>query len=138
NAAASAVNKGLMNQFYLLNGAIQFGHDYADSAYTKQQIPNYWKYAQTYTLADHFFSTIMGPSFPNHLDMIAAQSGRSVDNPHGQLVRSWGCDAGKQSHVAVKSPSGKMRSVAPCFNFQTIADEADRGHVSWRYYASPP
>src|ERR1019366_2337233 len=50
-AAQTAVNRGQMNQFYLLSGAIQFGHDYADSAYSPSQIPNYWKYAQTYTLA---------------------------------------------------------------------------------------
>jgi phospholipase C len=138
NAASSAVNQGLMNQFYQLSGAIQFGHDYSDSAYTRQQIPNYWRYAQNYVLSDHFFSTIMGPSFPNHLVMIAGQSGRSVDNPHGQLVRSWGCDAGTQARVALRSPTGKLRLTSPCFDFPTIADEADRAHVSWRYYSAAP
>ena len=61
-AALYAVNHGLMNDFYALPGAIEFGHDYSDTAYERRQIPNYWKYAQTYTLADHFFSTIMGGS----------------------------------------------------------------------------
>ena len=54
-AADRAVNAGRMNQFYKLSGAIQFGQDYADSAYTKAEIPLYWDYAKTFTLADHFF-----------------------------------------------------------------------------------
>jgi phospholipase C len=136
-AALTAVNRGQMNQFYLLDGAIQFGHDYADSAYTAKQIPNYWKYAETYTVADHFFATIMGPSFPNHLITIAGQSSNSVDNPHGQTVRSWGCDA-PGALVTTVAPNGTTTHVKPCYNLATIADEADRAHVSWRYYASPP
>ncbi len=136
-AAQTAVNRGRMNQFYLLNGAIQFGRDYADSAYTQKEIPNYWKYAKTYTLADHFFATIMGPSFPNHLITIAGQSGYSVDNPHGQSVRSWGCDAGPNALVTTIAPNGTTTHVKPCYNFATLGDEADRAHVPWRYYAAP-
>jgi len=134
-SAGTAVNRGRMNQFYLLSGAIQFGHDYADSAYQPSSIPAYWHYAKTYTVADHFFSTILGSSFPNHLVTVAAQSGQTVDNPHGQLVRSWGCDAGPYSTVTVKAPNGSISRVPPCFNFNTLADEADRAHVSWKYYA---
>ena len=92
-AVITATNQGLMNDFYKLNGAIQFGHDYADSNFDEAEIPNYWSYASHFALADHFFSTIMGPSFPNHLATIAAQSGGAVDNPYGQTNHSWGCDA---------------------------------------------
>lgn len=134
-AASLAVNHGKMNQFYLLPGAYQFGRDYADSAYTKSEIPNYWRYARTYTLADHFFATIMGPSFPNHLITIAAQSGDSIDNPHGEITRSWGCDSGPFATVAVRAPDGTLSHVPPCFNFTTIADEANKAGVTWRYYA---
>ena len=35
-------------------------------------IPNYWKYAGKYTLCDAFFSSVEGPSAPNHLYPIAA------------------------------------------------------------------
>lgn len=136
--AAIAVNSGRMNAFYKLPGAIQFGRDYSDAAYTRPQIPNYWRYAQYYTLQDHFFSSIMGPSFPNHLVTIAAQSGRSIDNPRGQLVRSWGCDAGPQSQVTVKAADGTLTQAAPCFNFRTLGDEASHAGVSWRYYAAQP
>jgi len=134
-AAVTAVNHGQMNQFYRLPGAVQFGHDYADSTYESTQIPAYWRYAQTYTLADHFFSSIMGASFPNHLVTIAGQSAGTVDNPHGQTVRSWGCDAGPSASVRSIAPDGTGTRVAPCFDFPTLGDEADAAHVSWRYYA---
>jgi phospholipase C len=136
-AAQLAVHSGRMNEFYKLPGAIQFGHDYADSAYTKAEIPQYWAYAKTYTLADHFFSTMMGPSFPNHLAIIAGTGNRTIDNPHGQVVGSWGCDAGPTSVVPVRSRSGAISYVRPCFNTKTIADLARKHHVSWAYYAAP-
>ena len=137
NAAPTAVNDGHMNHFYRLAGAKQFGHDYADAAYKKSQIPNYWAYASHFALADHFFSTIMGPSYPNHLVTIGNQSAGAIDNPHGQSIRSWGCDAGTGSTVAVRSSSGKITHPAPCFNFTTLADEANKAGVSWRYYSAP-
>ena len=137
-SASTAVNGGHMNQFYSLSGAIQGGHDYADSAYVKSEIPRYWKYAQTYTLADHFFSTIMGPSYPNHLVTIAGQSKTTVDNPHGQTNRAWGCDATGNSLVTAISSNGRISHIRPCFNLNTIADEANKHGVSWRYYGASP
>lgn len=136
-AAGFSVNYGRMNRFYLLPGAKQFGHDYADSAYVKSEIPAYWAYAKRFTLADHFFSTIMGPSFPNHLATIAGEADGVVDNPHGQRNLVWGCDAQGNSLVKVQLPSGALTQARPCFNFDTLADEANRANVSWRYYAAP-
>jgi phospholipase C len=43
-------------------------------------IPNYWEYARKFTLCDAFFAGITGPSVPNHLYPIAAQSGGLADN----------------------------------------------------------
>ena len=85
-AATLAVNNGRMNRFNLLPGAIQDGRDVAVSQYAQRDIPNYWRYAGAFTLDDHFFSTIMGPSFPNHLATIAAQSGtwRGKVTRHGR------------------------------------------------------
>lgn len=136
-AALKSVDGGKMDGFYRLGGATQFGHDYADSAYVKSEIPNYWAYARHFALADHFFSTIMGPSFPNHLATIAAQSGGAIDNPTGQTNGSWGCDATGGALVRVESAAGAVSQVPPCFNFTTLADEANRAGATWRYYASP-
>ena len=138
DAASTGTNGGQMNGFYKINGANQFGQDLADTAYRQQDIPNYWSYASHFTLADHFFSTVMGPSFPNHLITIADQAGNAVDNPSGQLNGAWGCDGGPTSTVRVRNGDGSFSQVAPCFDFNTLGDEATGQGVSWKYYAAQP
>jgi phospholipase C len=51
--------------------------------YDCDTIPFLWKYAHTFTLFDHIFETIVGPSTPNNISVIAAQSGQtqSARNP---------------------------------------------------------
>ncbi|MGI8827344.1 MAG: phospholipase C [Chloroflexota bacterium] len=141
-AASLSVNGGRMNRFYLLPGATRGTHDYADSAYLQSAIPNYWSYARTFTLADRFFSTIQGPSFPNHLVTVAGQAFGVFDNPGGQNLPnslfSWGCDSPPGYLVPARNARGVIHRVPPCFNSRTLVDEADRARVSWRYYAAPP
>src|SRR2546430_16740335 len=67
--------------------------DYAQ--YIEADIPNYWQYARKFTLADHFFSSMMGPSFPGHMFALAAQSGWALGNPSSPSLLDtarWGCD----------------------------------------------
>src|SRR5579859_7896099 len=120
---------------------------YANNSLTQFQqsdIPNYWSYAQNYVLGDAMFSSLMGPSFPNHLYTVAAQSGGAVDNPVSDknvgtlldVVKGWGCDVANQQ-VKVKGSDGKVNLQEACFDFQTLADELDAKGYSWRYYAPP-
>ncbi|TMD20787.1 MAG: hypothetical protein E6I99_13375 [Chloroflexi bacterium] len=53
----------------------------AREQYAQANIPNYWRYAQRYTLCDRYFTEVAGPSTPNHLMLIAANS-PIIDNPH--------------------------------------------------------
>lgn len=135
SAALLAVNGGHMNHFDLLPGALQFGHDIADSQYRQADIPNYWQYAQHFALDDRFFSTVMGPSFPNHLISVAADAGNTVDNPSGQIERAWGCDSGPASRVHGIRTDGTRFVTRPCFDFQSLPDLLDRAGVTWKYYA---
>ncbi|MDB4995719.1 MAG: phosphoesterase, partial [Myxococcaceae bacterium] len=50
-----AYRDGGMNGFDLNNPTLPF------VKYTEQQIPNYWQYARNFVLADHLFSTTLGP-----------------------------------------------------------------------------
>src|SRR5688500_3399822 len=43
----------------------------ARCSYTEANAPNYWKVARAFTLCDHYFSDIRGPSSPNYMMMIA-------------------------------------------------------------------
>ena len=49
--------------------------------YTEADIPPYFALARQYTLCDHYFSEIAGPSTPNHLMLIAADA-PIINNPH--------------------------------------------------------
>lgn len=136
DAAKVAVNGGKMNGFDKLQGAIQDGQDIALSQLSESDIPNYWAYARTFTLDDHFFSTINGPSFPNHLVTIAGTSNNTDDNPILNTYHSWGCDAGQYTKVdAVNPQTGQHYFVKPCFDINTLPDELQKAGVSWKYYA---
>jgi phospholipase C len=136
DSAALAINGGRMNGFDLLIGAIQNGRDIADSQYAPGQVASYYSYARHFTLDDHFFSTIVGPSFPNHLITIAASSDNIVDNPRGQSRLAWGCDGGPYSVAPAIDPvTGRSYLTPPCFNIPTLVDELQRAGISWKYYA---
>ena len=72
-------------------------------AYTQMQgredLPNYWRWAEEYALSDNFFASAQGPSFPNHLFTIAAQSG-GTHSTRTRIRRGSPC-----SHRTPGSPS---------------------------------
>ncbi len=149
--AKVAWDNGKMDKFDLLHSSVKKGSG-ASAPYTnnsltqlyQSNIPDYWTYAQNFVLGDNMFSSLMGPSFPNHLYTIAAQSGGVVNNPVtdknigtlGNASKGWGCDVAHQT-VQVENASGAVSVQEACFNFQTLADELDAKHYSWRYYAPP-
>src|SRR3989442_5663163 len=71
STAVHAYDNGKMDKFLSIPGSSQLGINASISQFYQSDIPNYWSYAQNFTLADNFFSTEMGPSFPNHLFTIA-------------------------------------------------------------------
>jgi len=81
------------------------------SYYDWHEIPNYWEFARRFTLCDYFFSSLMGPSEPNHLYTVAAQSGGLVNNPGPGLVGEPGV-----------------------YSFPTMAELLQTSGISWRYY----
>jgi phospholipase C len=85
------------------------------SYYDWHEIPNYWEYARRFTLCDNFFSALAGPSEPNHLYTVAAQSGGLVNNPPPSLARQPGV-----------------------YTFPTLAELLERSRVSWNYYDEKP
>ena len=136
--AITAINNGLMNQFDL----VQFGNidgDYMSMSQMYQSdIPNYWTYAQTFTLSDATFSSLKGGSFPNHLYTIMADNAEAIANPnepgHPQYA-SWGCDAVAGTTVELQNTSGQDSEVFPCFDNETEGDLLDAAGISWNSYA---
>jgi phospholipase C len=135
--AHTAVNGGAMNQFDLVVNGNKNGQFLGYTQFTQPDIPNYWTYAQKFTLADNTFSSLTGPSFPNHLYTVAATSGGAINNPAGVPGSSWGCDADPGEVVDVMDASGSISEQPPCFDFQTLADSLQNAGIGWKYYAPP-
>ena len=74
-AAIVAMDGGKMDGFvYAEKSNLTMGYyDYRD-------IPYYWDYASKFVLCDNFFTSELEPSLPNHLFLIAGQSGGLYEN----------------------------------------------------------
>jgi len=142
-AAVTAMNGGAMNQYDLIEGGNQNGEFMSYREFDQSDIPNYWTYAQDFVLSDNTFSSEEGPSFPNHLYTVSAQSGGVIDIPF--IVGSsggkaetpeWGCDAPVNAGVRIRdSTTGIFSYEFPCWSYQTLADSLQNANVSWKYYA---
>jgi phospholipase C len=89
------------------------------SYYDWHEIPNYWEYARRFVLCDQFFSSLAGPSEPNHLYTVAAKSGGLVNNPNSRKARNVG-------------------DTDAVYTFPTMAELLQNSHVSWKYYDEKP
>jgi phospholipase C len=49
--------------------------------YLEADIPKYWAWARSFTLCDSYFTDVAGPSTPNHLMLVCADS-PIIENPH--------------------------------------------------------
>src|SRR5579859_1035802 len=100
--------------------------------YNQSDIPNYWSYAQHFALSDNFFSSDATSSTPNHINMIAAQSG-GLDGTLGT-----GCQSPQNTVLNSVTTGGKYYWSYTCYNIPSIPQELDSAGISWRYYSSTP
>ena len=109
----------------------------ACTQYQEADIPNYWQYARKFTLADHFFTNELGPSFPGHSFVLAAQAGWATGNPNTTLLKPyWGCDQPASTRIPVEDQKTcTEQSVFPCFKIPSIPDVLPTG-TTWKFYGS--
>lgn len=134
--AIIAINNGKMDHFDQVEHGNHDGYLLPYTQLREADIPNYFAYARNFVLADRMFSSMTGPSFPNHLYTVAAQGGGALDNPYPNRY-DWGCDSDENQKVPVAKSDGTVDMVPPCFDFQTLADSLEAAHLSWKYYAPP-
>jgi phospholipase C len=145
----SAVNGGAMNCFA----------DGGYVTYAEADIPNYWAYAKRFVLADHFFSSIYGPTGIEHLWTFASQSDRLVDHERpGQLSagRREYCDDPVEQAFAFPRMSRPQQeqmyrteeegsngvpairsswvSQWPCLDVKVLPDLLQERGISWKEY----
>lgn len=130
-------NGGKMNGWDLVQGTSVNGDLLAYKQYGESDIPNYWAYARTFTLGDHFFSQMNGPSFPGHLAVLAAQAAGALGNPDTTITHPyWGCDQSSSTRISVENPmTCQEERVFPCFSIPTVPDVLP-ANKTWRFYGS--
>src|ERR1700681_3082253 len=132
--AIKAIDASKMDRFDLVvNGNVD-GEMLPYTQMRESDIPNYFAYARNFVLADHMFSSLRGPSLPNHLFTVAAHAGGAIRKPRTN-EGIWGCDAGPDELVDVMDSKGEISKEPPCFDLPTLADRLEAANVSWKYYA---
>lgn len=151
-AAHTDYDQGFMDAFDL--GSANCGPPsyqcYIEVRPQNNPISHYWELARHFVLNDHGFSSLMGPSFPNHLYTVAAEAGPTIStsainnptNPPHTLL-SWGCSANPNTTM----PLFNGNTARPCFGcpqpsclprISTLADELASAGYSWKYYTPMP
>jgi hypothetical protein len=168
--ALTAINGGKMNGFNWMNGPIPldaeqatlFGHDLSGYTYFgRKGIPNYWAYADRFVLADHFFTSMYGPTLPEHLYAVAAQANGIVDNKSTTDHAGSYCDDPTEyatrfrSRLSPKDITDIMNleeridangdntfalgrywdRIRLCFDIPVLPDQLQAEGISWKYYA---
>ncbi len=130
-------NHGQMNGWENDPAANENNDHQAWAQYDGSSIPNYWAYAQQFTLADHFFANMLGPSFPGHAFTLAAQAGWATDNPDTQITHPyWGCDQDSSTRVPIlQGGTCTTDSVFPCFHIPSVPTVLPP-NVSWKFYGT--
>ncbi len=112
-------NNGLMNGFVV-------GEKNRDTMgyYDGTDIPYYWDYASNYVIDDNFFSSLMGPSFPNHL-YIASGTNGPVTGSYPWV---------KNGGVVDNPATGLNVNGVPPLSWATLAQELSNSNVPWTWY----
>jgi phospholipase C len=129
------------------------------SQHSRADLPHYFAYADRFVLADHFFTSQFGSTYPEHLYVAAAQSNKIVDNKlstdhagnycddpteYSDRFRDGLTEADKKTIIdlehAVNSDDAKTKlanfrePIRLCFDIKVEADELEKAGVSWKYY----
>ncbi len=165
-----AINDGKMNGYNRMNGVIPqsenadlYGADMTGYSYLDRSgVPNYWAYADRFVLSDHFFTSMYGPTLPEHLYTVAAQANWIVDNKGNAESPGSYCD--DSTEYATRFNPGDAREfedqimrlerditkngsntydladywgqIRLCFDIEVLPDQLEEEGISWKYYAN--
>ena len=91
--------------------------------YDGSDIPNYWAYADRYVLDDNFFSSLLGPSFPNHLYIASGSNGPT------NFSASW-----VLNHGVINNPPSGFDWQGVDLTWSTLAQQLSQANITWTWY----
>jgi phospholipase C len=155
-----SINGGAMNGFNVIGQ----GRDLSGYVqHSRRTLPAYWAYADRFVLADRFFTSMFGPTLPEHLYTIAAQANGIVDNKiqsdtpgnycddPSELTYKFRDDLSERDERRIMRLEEDITEDWPnqihriqkywektrtCFNIETLPDRLESAGVSWKYYAN--
>ncbi|GIU97965.1 MAG: hypothetical protein KatS3mg013_1768 [Actinomycetota bacterium] len=157
-----AINGGKMNGFNIIVG----GDDLTGYVqHSRKTLPAYWAYADRFVLADRFFTSMFGPTFPEHLYTVAAQSYGIIDNKTNADTTGNYCDDPNEytkrfptedltkrdvrqimrleREITKEIPDQLYRisqyweTTRTCIDIPVLPDLLEEAGVRWKYYANP-
>jgi phospholipase C len=148
----TGINGGRMDGFDKITNA---GSLNGYTSFKQEGIPNYWAYADEFVLGDHMFSSMYGPTFPEHLYTIGAQAARVTGNKLETNAPGGYCDdegetvyrfakmsedetklvMAAEEQVDIDTISDYWERIRACFDFEVLPDHLDDAGISWHYYA---
>jgi phospholipase C len=126
-------HSGPRTRFAMNDGAMDGFDPLGKVQYQQSDIPVYWSYAQHYGLGDNFYISAASSSTPNHIAMIAAQTGGN-----DQTIHANGCLSPANDVLLDRDASGDGGFRQPCYNIRSIPEEATAAGLSWKYYGQAP
>ncbi|MBT2383175.1 phosphocholine-specific phospholipase C [Streptomyces sp. ISL-11] len=108
-----AINHGAMNRWISAKGERSMGY------FTREDIPYQYALADAFTVADHYFCSMAGPTDPNRLYLWSGTAGPGTDGTTGPFT---------DNSVVTDNPVA---------DWTTYAERLERAGVSWRVYHNP-
>lgn len=155
----TAIHGGKMDGY----NCVTYGEDLTGyTQFDRKTLPAYWALADRFVLADHFFTSMYGPTFPEHLYTVAAQSYGIVDNKTTTDTEGNYCDDPTEhtrrfpiEDLTTKDTktimdleerfldnpanlfkiAGYWIDTRTCIDIPVLPDELQKAKVSWKYYA---
>ena len=157
-----SIDGGRMDGFDTINGGENLD---GYTQFNRRTIPHYFDYADRFVLTDRFFTSEYGPTFPEHLYTVAAQSDGIMDNK-SETTESPGryCDdqngyspafpqdmpqdqldtiMAEQNRIVDDHPDAlnEIRShlftIRACLDIPTLPQRLSEAGVSWKFYSDP-
>jgi phospholipase C len=110
-------------------------------SYSQSDVPVLWALASAYGLSDNFFTSAASSSTPNHLYMIAAQSGGMAETPDVVVLDGqelFGCTAPPNYMIWSETEQGTSYLQPPGVDIDSVPELLTNAGVSWRYYSDSP
>ena len=158
-AGMESIDGGRMDGF----NTILYGTDLSGyGQFSRDTLPHYWKYADRFVLSDHFFTSMYGPTSPEHIYTVAAQGKGIVDNSQNSSTSKQYCDDPTETAPHFRSGLSKKikkkimhwednvqtnyptnvykiahywEQLRLCFDIKILPDELNDAGISWKYYA---